>query len=93
MLTEADIPDASVPLSQVVYIFPRNVRAILRSRTSGDRLTRLLKKGWTFAGVAFRVAFGVFLFVSIVLAVTAILVVVILALSQVRPPIICGDSR
>ena len=69
---------------EVCYVLPPNPGAAMRRRSRKERVRALRRKAWRLSGVVVRVAFGVFLFGSIFLAVAAITVIVIIALSQVH---------
>ncbi|MBV5257897.1 hypothetical protein FLX56_05620 [Synechococcus moorigangaii CMS01] len=66
----------------IVFEFPQNFRAILRSKYFKIRLQEWLQKVWRIVFFLIRISFGIVLILSIVLMTLAILALVIAASSQ-----------
>ena len=60
----------------IVYLFPRNFREILRNKYFQMRLQEWWKKVWAVLFYLIRISFGIFLILSIVLITVTIIIIV-----------------
>lgn len=58
---------------EVVYLFPRNFRAILRSKSLRLRLQELWQRVWRVLFYLIRISFGILLILSLVIIVVALI--------------------
>ena len=66
----------------VVYLFPKNFRTILRDKSLRLRLQELRQRIWSALFYLIRISFGIFLIVSLVIIVVAITALTIIYSSQ-----------
>jgi hypothetical protein len=76
----------------IVYLFPKNFRSILRNKYFQLRLQEWWKKVWNVLFYLIRISFGVFLTVSIAL-ITITIIVIITAVNSDRENNEGGNSR
>jgi hypothetical protein len=72
---------------EIAYLFPRNLRAVLRQKFLRLRLQELWQKVWRVLFYLIRISFGILLIASILLIFVAIAIILIAASSK------GGDSR
>ena len=69
---------------EVIYVFPRRVRAAVLSRDAIENNRAFRRRAWRGFLVAFRFCFSVFLVVSVILVFLALVAIMIIALTQSR---------
>jgi hypothetical protein len=69
---------------EVIYVFPRRVRAAVLSRNAIENNRAFRRRAWRGFLTAFRFCFSVFLVVSVVLVFLALVAIMIIALTQSR---------
>ena len=74
----------SGPNGEVVYVFPRRVRAAVLSRSSYENHRAFRRRCWRGFLVAFRAAFAMFLVFSVILVFLALVAIMVIMLSQGR---------
>lgn len=67
---------------QVVYVLPAAARAAVLSKSTAESATYARRRAWRIFNVVLRVAFGLALIFSILLALLAIVAVLIIYISQ-----------